>query len=59
MDRISYIVSGMDYILDSKSKRHLVGGILLSVSSFFFGIAITIITLSGRKESDENEPMDQ
>ena len=59
MDQLSYIVSGMDYILDSKRKRHLVGGVLLSVSSLFFGLALTIITLSSRKERAENEQMDQ
>ena len=58
MDQISYFLSGMDYILDSKRKRHLVGGFLLSVSSMFFGIAITIITLSSKKESEELEEHD-
>lgn len=52
MEHISEALSEIDYILDSKSRRHLIGGILLSVSSMFFGLAITIITLKGKKESE-------
>ena len=49
MDQIAEAIEGIDYILDSQSKRHLVGGILLSVSSLFFGLAITIITMRPKR----------
>lgn len=52
MDRIAETIDGLEYILDSHTKRHLVGGLLLSVSSLFFGLAITIITMKPKKESE-------
>lgn len=39
------IISMLDFTLDSKRKRHLVGGILLSVSLLFGGLALTTMTL--------------
>jgi hypothetical protein len=52
MDRLETIVSILDYALDTKRKRHLVGGIFMSVSLFFGGLAITVISL---KPEEENE----
>ena len=43
-----------DNVLDTKRKRHAVGGILMSVSLFFGGLAITIITID-REEKSEYE----
>lgn len=40
------MVSLLDYTLDTPRKRHLVGGILLSVSLLFAGLAITTMTLN-------------
>ena len=51
MDRVEEILSVLDYLLDTKSKRHIVGGVLVSVSLLFGGLAVTIITL---KTEDEN-----
>ena len=31
--------------LDTKRKRHIIGGILLSISLLFGGLAITVVTL--------------
>ena len=45
MDSLENLISVLDFTLDSKRKRHLVGGILLSVSLFFGGLAITAMTL--------------
>lgn len=46
------IISMLDFTLDSKRKRHLVGGILLSVSLLFGGLASTTMTL---KTEDDHE----
>ena len=46
-------VSILDYLLDSKRKRHIVGGILLSISFMFGGLALTAMTL--QPEEEENE----
>ncbi len=51
MDRFEEIISILDQTLDTKKKRHIAGGILLSVSFLFGGLAITIITL----KTEENE----
>ena len=50
MDGFEALVQLLDYTLDSKRKRHIVGGILLSVSVMFGGLAITAITLKGDKD---------
>lgn len=45
MENFEALVSILDFTLDSKRKRHLVGGILLSVSMLFGGLAITAMTI--------------
>lgn len=43
----------MDHALNTKTKRHIAGGLLLSISLLFGGLAVTIITL--KTEEDERE----
>ena len=45
MEGFEAIISMLDFTLDSKRKRHIVGGLLLSVSLMFGGLAITTMTL--------------
>lgn len=45
MDRLEEILSVIDHSLDTRNKRHIVGGVLLSVAMLFGGLAVTIITL--------------
>ena len=45
-ENVEAIVSMLDFALDSKRKRHLLGGMLLSVSLLFGGLAITTMTLT-------------
>lgn len=52
MDRLELFVSMLDQALDTKKKRHITGGILMSISFLFGGLAVTVITL---KSEDENE----
>lgn len=47
MDVLENIVATLDYILDTKSKRHIVGGLMMSLSLMFGGLAVTIFTLKG------------
>ena len=44
----------LDLSLDTRKKRHLAGGVLLSISLFFGGLAITILTIKMEEEDDEN-----
>ena len=55
MDRLGEIVSMLDYALNSKSKRHIAGGILMSVALLFGGLALTIITLETEEEEDNDK----
>ena len=50
MDRLDAVIPTLDYALETKRKRHLIGGILMSVSLFFGGLAFTVISL---KQEDE------
>ena len=52
MDGLEGLISMLDYVLDTKRKRHITGGILLSVSMLFGGLAITVMTI--RNEEDSN-----
>ena len=51
MDGIGNLISMLDYVLDTKRKRHITGGILLSVSLLFGGLALTVMTI--KNEEDE------
>ena len=45
MGRLAGIIDMLDYTLDTKRKRHITGGILLSMSLLFGGLAFTVLTL--------------
>ena len=53
MDGIGNFISMMDYILDTKRKRHITGGILWSASLRFGGLTLTGMT--GQNEEYECE----
>lgn len=50
MDGIEQLFDILHYLTDSKRKRHIIGGSLLSVSMLFGGLAITIITIKDKEE---------
>ena len=53
MDGIGNFISMMDYILDTKRKRHITGGILLRASLLFGGLALTVMTIQNEEDEDE------
>lgn len=53
MDRLELIVAMLDETLDTRRKRHIAGGILISVSLLFSGLAFTVMTL--KPEEDKSE----
>lgn len=53
MERLEILLELLDDTLNTQKKRHIVGGILLSVSLFFGSLAITIITIKEREEPYE------
>jgi hypothetical protein len=54
MNGIGNFISMLDFVLDSKRKRHITGGILLSASLLFGGLALTVMTINN-EEDDTNE----
>ena len=55
MDLFENIISALDVILDSERKRHITGGILLSASALFSGLAITVMTIKNDGDSENEE----
>lgn len=50
MDGLENIIYMLDSILDTKRKRHITGGILVSISLLFGGLAFTVITIKNEEE---------
>jgi hypothetical protein len=57
MDRLDYIVAMLEKTLGTRSKRHIMGGALISVSLLFGGLALTVMTLKTdiKEDGDNNE----
>lgn len=53
MYQIDTLVETVDYTIDNKRRRHIVGGFLISLSLFLAGLAVTTITL--KEDTDEYE----
>lgn len=53
------LVEMLDLTLDSKRKKHIVGGILLSISFLFGGLAITTMTISEDVKDPEPKKEEQ
>lgn len=51
MDKFTNIIFILDDVLSENRRKHILGGVLLSVSMFFGGIAFTVMTI--RNEEDE------
>lgn len=55
MDILDDFISTVDAMLDSRQKRHITGGILLSAALLFGGLAITVATIQTDEEEYEDE----
>lgn len=53
MHRLEDLVEMLDNALNTKAKRHITGGVLLSISLLFGGLAVTIMTLKTEDTNDE------
>lgn len=53
MNRLEGVIATLDYLLGTKRKRHIMGGILMSASMLFAGLAFTVITLKEEKEIEK------
>ena len=54
LESIERIVSVLDLTLDTKRKRHITGGVLLSISLLFGGLAFTVITIEKENVYERN-----
>ena len=55
MDKLEEALSILDDSLSTNRKRHIVGGILVSVSLLFGGLAITVMSLKmEERKNDEH-----
>lgn len=54
MHRLGAIISVIDHALDSKRKKHIAGGILLSSALLLGSLAVTIMTLKPEEGIDEH-----
>lgn len=55
MNGLEGVIATLDYLLGTKRKRHIVGGILMSASLLFAGLAFTALTL----KIDNDEELDE
>lgn len=53
MDRLEGFLSMLDYALNTRRKRHIAGGILMSAALLFGGLAVTIMTIKTEEEDRE------
>ena len=58
MERLEDLVSMLDHALNTKKKRHLAGGVLMSISLFFGGLAVTVLSLRTEENNYEQEYID-
>ena len=50
MDKIEEFIILFESILDTRTKRHITGGVLISASLLFCGLAITVMTAKNEEE---------
>lgn len=55
MHRLENIMASLDYLLGSRRKRHIIGGVLMSAALLFGGLAVTVVTLKTEEKENEDE----
>ena len=53
MHQLGEVLSIVDHSLNIKRKRHITGGVLLSISLLFGGLAFTIISIKMEDNDDD------
>ena len=52
MDIFGAVITEIDYLLDTKRKRHILGGLLISLALMCSGLAVTVGTLKEETTDD-------
>ena len=55
MERLEIHLELFDEVLDTKKRRYIVGGVLMSVSLFFSGLSITVILIDKEERGNKYE----
>ena len=55
MEGLEGVIYMLDEVLDTQRKRHIIGGILVSISMLFGGLAFTVITLKNEDEKKKED----
>lgn len=50
MELIAHVIYSFDEMLDTRRKRHIMGGVLISISALFAGLAATVMTINKEEE---------
>ena len=55
MEKLGRILSMIDHSLSTKKRRHIAGGILMSISLLFGGLAVTVLSVKSEPNEVEND----
>ena len=53
MERVKRLLATLEHLVETKKKRHIVGGILLSASIFLGGLALTAMSTKVEEIKDD------
>ena len=53
MERVRRFVSTVEHVLNTKQRRHIIGGLLMSASVFLGALAVTVLTTKIEEENNE------
>lgn len=53
MEYAKRLISTLEHLVSTKSKKHIVAGVLLSASIFLGGLALTAMSVKIKEESNE------
>lgn len=59
MNSLEGVIYMLDEVLDTHRKRHITGGILVSISMLFGGLALTVMTIRNEDEKKKEDKYEQ
>jgi hypothetical protein len=55
VEKLGRILSMIDHSLNTKKRRHIAGGILMSISLLFGGLAVTVLSVKTEPNEEQND----
>ena len=55
MEKLGRILSMIDHSLNTKKRRHIAGGILMSISLLIGGLAVTVLSVKTETNEEQND----